>query len=137
MKKWNRRLLPRNNSRGGVLAMVAILLFVFIGVAALAIDIGYLSHTRNELQNVADAAALAGAGYLGSVYAGLPPNQHQTHSFNRNDIVAVVQDIAGKNRAANDTVAINDNTTDIKIGLWDPTAREITVAQDLSVCGGH
>ena len=39
-------------------------LFALIGVASLAIDMGQLYTVRNELQNVADAAALAGVGQL-------------------------------------------------------------------------
>ena len=41
--------------------LVAISLVVLIGFAALAIDIGYFYHTKNQLQGAADAAALAGA----------------------------------------------------------------------------
>lgn len=49
-------------SEKGVTAVyVALLISVFIGFAALAVDIGYLMVTKNELQNAADAAALAGA----------------------------------------------------------------------------
>ncbi|MBE0598426.1 MAG: hypothetical protein IH614_14255 [Desulfuromonadales bacterium] len=50
--------------RGAVLVLVAILMVVIIGVAALAIDIGHLVAVGNELQNAADAAALAGASVL-------------------------------------------------------------------------
>jgi len=46
--------------RGAVAVYVAILLIVFIGFVALAVDIGYVMVVRNQLQNAADAAALAG-----------------------------------------------------------------------------
>ena len=49
---------------GAVAIMVALLLIVFIGFAALAIDLGHLYVVRNELQNGADAGALAGARFL-------------------------------------------------------------------------
>ncbi len=52
------------NNRGVVLVLVAILLFVLVGMAALAIDLGHLYMVRNELQNAADAGALAGAADL-------------------------------------------------------------------------
>lgn len=52
------------NERGAVLVLVAMLTFVLTGVAALAIDLGHLYMVRNELQNAADAAALAGAANL-------------------------------------------------------------------------
>ena len=44
--------------------MTGLLLFGLIGFIALAIDIGNLLVARNELQNAADAAALAGAQVL-------------------------------------------------------------------------
>ena len=44
--------------------MVALLLLVFTGFAAVAIDIGHLFLVRNELQNAADAGCLAGARFL-------------------------------------------------------------------------
>lgn len=53
-----------NNERGVALAFVALLLFVLLGLAALAIDIGMLYGSRTEAQRSADAAALAGASVL-------------------------------------------------------------------------
>jgi len=45
------------SERGVTAVYVALLISVFIGFAALAIDIGYLMVTKNELQNAADSAA--------------------------------------------------------------------------------
>ena len=54
-----------NNERGVSAVLIAILIFfVFIGLAALALDLSHLSVTKNELQNAADAGALAGARFL-------------------------------------------------------------------------
>jgi len=119
------------NSRGAVLPMVGVLLIVFLGIAALAIDIGYRNTTKNELQNVADAAALAGAGYLGSVYASddyndLSPSQRQNYIFNRSEIVAKVRDAAGKNKAAGVSISIRDE--DIVIGKWDQGSKSVNPA---------
>ena len=50
--------------RGAVLVLVGVLMFVLIGFAALAIDLGHLYVVRNELQNAADSGALAGAHNL-------------------------------------------------------------------------
>lgn len=49
---------------------LAVWLTFFIGIAALAFDIGHLLIVRNELQNGADAAALAGANCLNKTTAG-------------------------------------------------------------------
>lgn len=53
-----------NRQNGAVIVLVAILLVVFLGIAALAIDVYHLYVVRNELQNAADAGALAGAKVL-------------------------------------------------------------------------
>ena len=50
--------------RGAVAVIVAILASVLLGFAAFAVDLPNLYVARNELQNAADAGALAGARYL-------------------------------------------------------------------------
>jgi Flp pilus assembly protein TadG len=54
----------RANESGSVAVIVAIALPVFLAFAALAIDLSHLYVARNELQNAADAGALAGARFL-------------------------------------------------------------------------
>ncbi len=49
---------------GSVLVMSALLIPIFLGFAALALDGGYLLMVKNELQAPCDAAALAGAQEL-------------------------------------------------------------------------
>jgi Flp pilus assembly protein TadG len=46
---------------GGILAMVAIMLPVLIGITALAVDLGNVYDARNRMAAAADAAARAGA----------------------------------------------------------------------------
>ena len=53
-----------HTQRGSISILVAFLLPLFLGLAAFAIDIVYLHVARNELQNDADAAALAGANHF-------------------------------------------------------------------------
>jgi len=50
--------------RGAVLVLMAFALVVFLGIAALAVDLGLLFVARSEAQRTADAAAHAGAGYF-------------------------------------------------------------------------
>ncbi len=52
------------NERGAVLVLMAFALVVFLGIAALAIDLGLLFVARGEAQRAADAAAHAGAGFF-------------------------------------------------------------------------
>ncbi len=59
-----RLLFLGNSQRGALMVMMVPLLIVMLGLAALVVDIGRIMIVRNELQNAADAAALAGAGKL-------------------------------------------------------------------------
>lgn len=51
----------KKDEKGQVLVFVALAMFVLLGMAALAIDVGFMYSTKHELQRSADAGALAGA----------------------------------------------------------------------------
>jgi Flp pilus assembly protein TadG len=60
-----RRMRAFGRSESGAVAIfTAIILAVLLGMVALVVDIGHLATVKNELQNAADAAALAGARAL-------------------------------------------------------------------------
>ena len=117
MKSYFKIFEKVKNQAGVSAVIVAICLTMLIGFTALAVDVGYMYVTKNELQNVADAAALAGTGYLGSIYETLSYDQQQTQEFSRSDIVGVAQQVALKNQAAKMNIVIND--ADVTIGAWD------------------
>ena len=52
------------NEKGIAIVYVAMLIAVFLGLAAFVVDIGYQRVVRNQLQNAADAAALAACNML-------------------------------------------------------------------------
>ena len=52
------------NQRGVTIVLVTLLMVVFLGIAALTVDLAHLYAVRNELHNAADAGALAGARFL-------------------------------------------------------------------------
>jgi Flp pilus assembly protein TadG len=146
MRRWSSLHYRIKSQRGATAVIVAICIAMLVGFAALAIDVGYLYATRNELQNVADAAALAGAGYLGSIYADLSYAEQQTYMCNRAELVTAVQTVAQKNRAAGESITILDG--DIIVGIWDesindiqpvtlssPNAVRVTARRDESVNG--
>ena len=58
----NRR--DRHEQRGGILVLAGASLLTLAAFGALAIEVGNLMLARTQLQNVADAAAMAGAGCL-------------------------------------------------------------------------
>ena len=52
------------DNKGSSAIIISLCITLLLGIAAFAIDIGYLCVARNELQNAADAGALAGARVL-------------------------------------------------------------------------
>jgi Flp pilus assembly protein TadG len=116
-----------NNSRGAAAVMTAIFLVVLLAMGAAAIDIGHALVARNELQNVSDAAALAGDRALGIIYEGMTQAQQQTYTLTGGDhaaVVAAVQATANANSAAG--VSITINPADIGFGSWNPWTRTFT-----------
>ncbi|HEX8723218.1 MAG TPA: pilus assembly protein TadG-related protein [Pyrinomonadaceae bacterium] len=61
----------RKRERGSVLAMSALGMLSFLLATGLSVDIGHFYLVKSELQNAADAAALAGASALNSGSAGI------------------------------------------------------------------
>jgi Flp pilus assembly protein TadG len=117
------------NQNGVSAVVVAIALVTLLGIAALGIDVGYLYSTRNELQNIADAAALAATRELGTIYQTLTPAQQQTYVCDptTTTIIPVAQEVALKNRAARVNIVIN--AADVVIGTWDGSSLTPTLNQ--------
>src|SRR5262245_60121110 len=83
--------LPMHDERGAAMIFAAVALVVCFGFAVLAIDMSLLQLSKNQLQNAADAAALAGAIQFG-ISSG---NQAQS--------TAEAIRLAGLNRAIQNT----------------------------------
>jgi hypothetical protein len=99
--------------------MVALLILVFTGFAAVAIDIGHLFVVRNELQNAADAGCLAGARFL---YG----NEGMAVNENSNQI-AYQAAIANKSdKAPVDVHWGAGNMGDVERGHWSFATRAFT-----------
>jgi hypothetical protein len=58
------RLVSRREPKGQVLVLFALFLVVLIGATAITVDYGSWLKVRRDYQNIADAAALAGGGFL-------------------------------------------------------------------------
>lgn len=95
--------------RSAVLVYVIVLLPALVGLAALAVDIGYLYRTQAQLQNAADSAALAAA-------SGLRDGPQAAR--------ARATDYAARNEAAGTPVALIEE--DIELGRWDAQTRVFT-----------
>lgn len=106
------------NQDGSVLVFVTLSLLGFLAFCALAIDVGYMYASRNQLQNAVDAAALAGAGQLG--------NQRWEDADDQvtdpDKIIAVAQEVLSKNPVAGEGVNTSNSEIEIEAGEWDHTA---------------
>ena len=114
------------DTRGAVAVIVAIMMVVLLSFGALALDISNAMIARNELQNVADASALAGARQLGVIYQALPQGTPYTTYVlsNPSAVVTAATNVALANQARQ--VAITLNPADIVIGVWDAGPRTLT-----------
>src|ERR1044072_1305095 len=102
--------------RGGALVFTAIVLFVLLAFVGLAIDWGYMTWTAQKLQNVADAAALAGAQQVW--WRHVDARNAAIHFASKNE--------AGAKMIQLDPNEVNDATGDIVIGQYDRTAHTFT-----------
>ncbi len=83
----------RQEEDGAIAVIVAILLVSLFGMAAISVDVGGLYQERRELQNGADAAALAVAedcarGLVSCTIAAITPIADQYADDNANDLAA-------------------------------------------------
>lgn len=99
----------RSDRRSVVAVWVALSIVPLLGIAALAVDMGYLYVVRNQLQVAVDAAALAGAIELQLDSEGVKDH---------------VMAYAAKNEVFGQPVALQPG--DIEIGYWDPRLRIFT-----------
>ena len=100
-----------NNQKGISAVIVAVILVMLIGFLALSIDASHLVVARNELQNAADAGALAGT-------AELYTDNGQSVNINANQIGF---DAAVANFSEQSPVEVNwtgGNTGDVQRGHW-------------------
>jgi Flp pilus assembly protein TadG len=126
-----------SEQKGAVAIMVAISSIILLGMAAFVIDFGYSWATTNELQNAADAGALAGARALGKFYCpeeAAPAEPCKDKADQDNTTIAevetaikdAVKDVVNQNKAANLSISI-DVVNDIEIGTWDGGAKVFTL----------
>lgn len=106
--------------KGQTLVLLAITMAGLLGVAALAVDVGYLYVTRNELQNVSDGAALAGTRALGAIYQNIPKEQQGNFVCGTtctDSIQNTAEAVANNNRAGGIDMSVR--VQDVLIGQWD------------------
>ncbi|MDB5391774.1 MAG: helicase/secretion neighborhood TadE-like protein, partial [Planctomycetaceae bacterium] len=101
----------RKQSRAGVvLVLGAALMVVVMGFAAFAIDVGFMVLTRDQMQNAADAAALAGAMQMNNGSAA---------------VRSAAIDIASRNFTGKSAVTMANS--DVELGQYDMVSETFAV----------
>lgn len=98
------------DDRGAVAAITIIMMVVIFALLAIVVDLGHLMLVRSQLQNAADAGALAGAGAL-SPYSSTGPNWTAGQAA----AIATVQ----ANKA--DTLTLVEPAGNVTYGTWNTT----------------
>ncbi len=99
--------------RGAITPLMALMLIAVMALLALSVDLGYIALVRTQLQNAADAAALAGASQmmdqslleLGSQTTATDKARTQAYNFAHNNTaggVALAPDLNSSNTATGD-----------------------------------
>jgi Flp pilus assembly protein TadG len=112
--KWRPLLRRLRDQKGATIVVVALVLVVLIGFAALAVDLAYLYVVRGELQNAADSGALAGAQVL---YATAPLGVQVNPDANQTAL-----DLVSANYSEQSTVSVKS----IERGHWSFATRTFT-----------
>ena len=101
----------RRRRRGATLVLAALMIVFLLGMAALAVDVGYLFLVRTQLQVAADSGAMSGAARLIESDA---------------DVVATAQAFADRHLAGGRHVDLQPD--DVEFGRWDFRARSFDPA---------
>lgn len=122
---------PLSNEQGVTAILTAIVIVVLVAMASFTVDLGFAWVTQNELQNIADAAALAGTRQLGVVYAALPPSQQNDKNRSLTDdekaqILGSISTVGSLNYAGGMKGIAIDPATDVQIGTWDFSTKSFT-----------
>jgi Flp pilus assembly protein TadG len=122
ISNWKKR-------RGAVAPMAALLMTLLVGMLAFSIDIGYICAVEAELQNAADAAALAGAQQMQLPFVQFysPGQTNQvgiynyvtTNTTDPNSPISTAQRFASYNKAGG--VYVQVPTSDISFSYYDGT----------------
>lgn len=119
----NVRLRAAKDRRGSIIVLSAILLVVIFAFTSFAVDIGFISLTKAQLQNTADSAAMSAADELmASIGAGATVSTEVASDRARQAAV----EMASFHRAGNTETTQLDPLTDVRFGYrqWDSASQQ-------------
>ena len=117
-KKNPQRARFSRSRRGNILVLSACFFVVIMAFTAFTVDVGYIAVSKAELQNAADAAALAAVGELPAGFgAGASLNQNEVDEVARQAAV----DVAAANAAGDVGAVYTNGDRDVRFGQlqWD------------------
>jgi Flp pilus assembly protein TadG len=115
------------DKKGTVTVSVAVLLIFLIMFAAFAIDVGYMMVRRNELQNIADTAALAATGELGNAYSTMNYIDSLAYTPTQTERQGLLDEARAV--AANTGVSgVTIESSDLILGVWSPSTHTLIPA---------
>jgi len=121
MDTFSKLMEVLRNRKGIAAVYIALILFALVGFVGLAIDIGYMYVAKGQLQNAADAGALAGAALLDdkTSFTQTAARNKAEYFAESNKVVAsgTQVQIANPNDGSNSLT----DTNDITVGNWDAT----------------
>ncbi|MFD1557860.1 pilus assembly protein TadG-related protein [Paraburkholderia silviterrae] len=117
MIRYPARGRSKRGQRGVVAIQVGVFLVVLLSVAALTIDVARWAIVRNELQNAADAAALAGARQLPGSLVGTANSA--TWGTATTSATTAANTYAGDNYASGQSITTPQT---VLVGYWDVNA---------------
>ena len=107
LRSSSHRVSP--DARGSVTVIVALGMAGLVGLLSLAVDLAQFYVVKNELQNTADAAALAGAKQL----LQAKPGNNSVVSICCSEAVTAAQNCASRNQSSGQPMTISDQLTQI------------------------
>jgi Flp pilus assembly protein TadG len=114
---------PRRRRAGMVSPLIVIVMVVLLGMLVLSVDLGRTAVCRTQLQNAADAAALAGASALGTDNLLVPAgSRNQTSDIASARTLAQTFAQGNKYDLNGTSTVVLDKTNDVDVGiLTSPT----------------
>ena len=106
---------PREDRRGAIIVLTAVLLVVLLAIVAFGVDVGVMMMTRTEIQRSVDSGALAAAGVLAA---------------GNDDPLVVARSYVVDNTLYG--ASISEEDVDVELGDWDESTRTFTPANDLA-----
>ncbi len=104
------------NEKGFAVIFLAILMVALASLVGMAIDVAYSYLVKTELQNAADASALAGAGVIYPSNSSPPPTTFPAPDWKSAKTVATA--LAKQNKAAGANLSDTDIVS-IQVGYWN------------------